>query len=78
MNSKYVNVRGHPATTFRSKTPELVMPELYVQLIAYNAIRDMMCEVLPNQDPRKLNFSNTLTFILESFQYFCIKWFSQI
>lgn len=67
-------LNGHPATTFRSKIPELVMQELYAQLIAYNAIRDMMYEaaILHNKDPRKLSFSNTLAFIIESFQYFCI------
>ena len=65
-------LNGHPATTFRSKIPELVMQELYAQLIVYNAIRDMMCEAatLHNKDPRKLSFSNTLAFIIESFQYF--------
>lgn len=64
-------LNGHASTTFRSKIPELVMQELYAQLILYNTIREMMCKAatVHNKDPRKLSFSNALGFIIESSQF---------
>ena len=65
-------LKGHAATIFRSKIPELVIQELYAMLIVYNSVRDMMCEAaeIHNKDPLKLSFSDTFQFIKDAFNYF--------
>ena len=61
--------RGHAATVFRSKTPELVVQELYAMLVVYNCIRGLMSEAadIHNKNPLLLSFLDTLQFVIEAF-----------
>lgn len=60
-------LRGHAPTVFRSKTPELVIQELYAMLIVYNCVRELMCEAaaIHNEAPLLLSFLETLQHIID-------------
>lgn len=60
--------RGHAATVFRSKIPELVVQELYAMLVVYNCIRGLMSEAadIHNKNPLLLSFLDTLQFMIEA------------
>lgn len=61
--------RGHAATVFRSKTPELVVQELYAMLVVYNCIRTLMVEAadIHNEKTFLLSFLDSLQLLIDAF-----------
>ena len=61
--------RGHAATVFRSKIPELVVQELYAMLVVYNCVRGLMAKAadIHNKNPLLLSFLESLQLIIEAF-----------
>jgi hypothetical protein len=63
-----VTLRGQSPTTFRSKLPNLVKPEIYALAITYTVVRTLISQAAAthDQDPTAISFLDALHYILEA------------